>query len=201
MLQWGRNIPLVSFVHFHIWRQYHTVPPTRQQVKSFPVSRQWINTSVSLHRQGLTTIKCASSVFSFYSCHLRWGRAVDCHDQHRVRSSNVHSTGCQHSCSDDWHRPHSKSIQQQGGQKKNSTIFQRDELISQCFPRINLYENVLLLQLNHLEDYMTFMKLPKQLRIRISNYFQARYGGKWYDEKDVLNWVSSSIKEVAFSPY
>ncbi|KAF5909939.1 potassium/sodium hyperpolarization-activated cyclic nucleotide-gated channel 1-like [Clarias magur] len=51
------------------------------------------------------------------------------------------------------------------------------------------------IKLNHLEDYMTFMKLPKELRIRISNYFQARYGGKWYDEKDVLNWVSSSIKE------
>lgn len=48
---------------------------------------------------------------------------------------------------------------------------------------------------------MTFMKLPKELCIRISNYFQARYGGKWYDEKDVLNWVSSSIKEVGFSPY
>lgn len=50
-------------------------------------------------------------------------------------------------------------------------------------------------KLNHLEDYMTFMKLPKELRLRITNYFQARYGGKWYDEKDVLNWVSSSIKE------
>lgn len=45
---------------------------------------------------------------------------------------------------------------------------------------------------------MTSIKLPKELRIRISNYFQARYRGKWYDERDVLNWVSSSIKEVAF---
>lgn len=43
---------------------------------------------------------------------------------------------------------------------------------------------------------MVFMKLPKDLCERISNYFQTRYRGKWYDEKDVLNWVSSSIKEV-----
>ncbi|KAK2868995.1 hypothetical protein Q7C36_000866 [Tachysurus vachellii] len=50
-------------------------------------------------------------------------------------------------------------------------------------------------KLNHLEDYMTSIKLPKELRIRICNYFLARYGGKWYDEKDILNWVSSSIKE------
>ncbi|KAA0715866.1 Potassium/sodium hyperpolarization-activated cyclic nucleotide-gated channel 1 [Triplophysa tibetana] len=50
-------------------------------------------------------------------------------------------------------------------------------------------------KMNHLEDYMTFMKLPKDLRMRITNYFQARYAGKWYDEKDVLKWVSSSLRE------
>ncbi|XP_026074821.1 potassium/sodium hyperpolarization-activated cyclic nucleotide-gated channel 1-like [Carassius auratus] len=50
-------------------------------------------------------------------------------------------------------------------------------------------------KMNHLEDYMTFMKLPKTLRMHISNYFQARYEGKWYDEKDVLKWVSSSLRE------
>lgn len=54
--------------------------------------------------------------------------------------------------------------------------------------------------MNQLEEYMTSLKLPKELRIRISNYYQARYKGNWYDEKDVLNWVSSSIKEVALSP-
>lgn len=43
---------------------------------------------------------------------------------------------------------------------------------------------------------MTFMKLPKALRMRINNYYQARYAGKWYDEKDVLKWVSSSLREV-----
>lgn len=47
-----------------------------------------------------------------------------------------------------------------------------------------------------MEDYMIFMKLPKALRMRINNFFQARYAGKWYDEKDVLKWVSSSLREV-----
>ncbi|KAG9271355.1 potassium/sodium hyperpolarization-activated cyclic nucleotide-gated channel 1-like isoform X1 [Astyanax mexicanus] len=50
-------------------------------------------------------------------------------------------------------------------------------------------------KMNDLEDYMIFLKLPKALRIRISNYYQTRHQGKWYDEKDVLNWVSSSLKE------
>ncbi|KAF4083452.1 hypothetical protein AMELA_G00141300 [Ameiurus melas] len=64
-----------------------------------------------------------------------------------------------------------------------------EEFPSDCWVR---REN---LMLNLLEIYMTSMKLPKELRMRIRNYFQSRYGGKWYDEKDVLNWVSSSIKE------
>ncbi|XP_065104979.1 potassium/sodium hyperpolarization-activated cyclic nucleotide-gated channel 1-like [Paramisgurnus dabryanus] len=50
-------------------------------------------------------------------------------------------------------------------------------------------------KMNHLEDYMTFMKLPKALRMRINSYYQSRYAGKWYDEKDVLKWVSSSLRE------
>ncbi|XP_066542020.1 potassium/sodium hyperpolarization-activated cyclic nucleotide-gated channel 1-like [Hoplias malabaricus] len=50
-------------------------------------------------------------------------------------------------------------------------------------------------KMNDLEEYMVFLKLPKALRIRISSYFQARYQGKWYDEQDVLNWVSSSLRE------
>ncbi|XP_053491048.1 potassium/sodium hyperpolarization-activated cyclic nucleotide-gated channel 2-like [Ictalurus furcatus] len=64
-----------------------------------------------------------------------------------------------------------------------------EEFPSDCWVR---REN---LMLNLLEIYMTSMKLPKELRMRVRNYFQSRYGGKWYDEKDVLNWVSSSIKE------
>lgn len=50
--------------------------------------------------------------------------------------------------------------------------------------------------MSHLEHYMAFMKLPPELQLRISNYYQARYGGKWFDEKDIMNTVSSTLKEV-----
>ncbi|XP_024116361.1 potassium/sodium hyperpolarization-activated cyclic nucleotide-gated channel 1 [Oryzias melastigma] len=50
-------------------------------------------------------------------------------------------------------------------------------------------------KMSRLEHYMTFMKLPPELQLRISNYYQARYGGKWFDEKDVMETVSSSLKE------
>lgn len=51
-------------------------------------------------------------------------------------------------------------------------------------------------QMSRLEHYMTFMKLPPELQLRISNYYQARYGGKWFDEKYIMDTISSSLKEV-----
>lgn len=50
--------------------------------------------------------------------------------------------------------------------------------------------------MSRLEHYMTFMKLPPELQLRINNYYQARYGGKWFNEKNVMDTVSSALKEV-----
>lgn len=50
--------------------------------------------------------------------------------------------------------------------------------------------------MSRLEHYMAFMKLPPELQLRINNYYQARYGGKWFNEKDVMGTVSSALKEV-----
>lgn len=50
--------------------------------------------------------------------------------------------------------------------------------------------------MSRLEHYMAFMKLPPELQLRINNYYQARYGGKWFHEKDVMGTVSSALKEV-----
>ncbi|CAB1449224.1 unnamed protein product [Pleuronectes platessa] len=51
------------------------------------------------------------------------------------------------------------------------------------------------IKMSRLEHYMSFMKLPPELQLRISNYYQARYGGKWFDQKDVMATVSSALKE------
>uniref|UniRef100_A0A3P8ZLK8 Cyclic nucleotide-binding domain-containing protein n=1 Tax=Esox lucius TaxID=8010 RepID=A0A3P8ZLK8_ESOLU len=50
-------------------------------------------------------------------------------------------------------------------------------------------------KMNHLDDYMTFLKLPNDLRLRIQNYYQARYGGRWFDEKNFLVSVSTALRE------
>lgn len=54
--------------------------------------------------------------------------------------------------------------------------------------------------MSRLEHYMAFMKLPPELQLRINNYYQARYGGKWFHEKDVMDTVSSALKEVQLEP-
>lgn len=51
-------------------------------------------------------------------------------------------------------------------------------------------------QMSRLDHYMAFMKLPPELQLRINSYYQARYGGKWFHEKDVMCTVSSALKEV-----
>ncbi|XP_068184531.1 hyperpolarization activated cyclic nucleotide-gated potassium channel 5 [Antennarius striatus] len=50
-------------------------------------------------------------------------------------------------------------------------------------------------KMSRLEHYMSFMKLPPELQLRINKYYQARYGGKWFHEKDVMDTVSSALKE------
>ncbi|CAL8240452.1 unnamed protein product [Merluccius merluccius] len=50
-------------------------------------------------------------------------------------------------------------------------------------------------KMSRLEHYMTFMKLPPELQLRISSYYQARYGGKWFDENDIMDTVSTALKE------
>ncbi|KAJ4932988.1 hypothetical protein JOQ06_029826 [Pogonophryne albipinna] len=64
-------------------------------------------------------------------------------------------------------------------------------MIANTDPAAKEYKN----KMSRLEHYMSFMKLPPELQLRISNYYQARYGGKWFQEKDVMHTVSSALKE------
>ncbi|XP_076840442.1 potassium/sodium hyperpolarization-activated cyclic nucleotide-gated channel 2-like isoform X2 [Brachyhypopomus gauderio] len=50
-------------------------------------------------------------------------------------------------------------------------------------------------KMQHLEDYMTYRKLPRELRARIREYYKARYEGQWINEKSTLSLVSRSLRE------
>lgn len=43
---------------------------------------------------------------------------------------------------------------------------------------------------------MAYRKLPRQLRQRISDYYEHRYHGKMFDEKNILGELNECLKEV-----
>lgn len=54
-----------------------------------------------------------------------------------------------------------------------------------------------LTQLKQVEEYMAYRKLPRDLRKRITDYFEHRYQGKFFDEDNILNELSERLREVS----
>ena len=44
---------------------------------------------------------------------------------------------------------------------------------------------------------MAYRKLPRDLRKRITDYFEHRYQGKFFDEDNILNELSERLREVS----
>jgi hypothetical protein len=49
------------------------------------------------------------------------------------------------------------------------------------------------------EEYMAYRKLPRVTRQKISEYFEHRYQGKFFDEEVILGELSEKLKEVSKS--
>jgi len=52
------------------------------------------------------------------------------------------------------------------------------------------------MQFKQVEEYMVYRKLPRNLRQRISDYYEHRYQGKMFDEKSILDELNECLKEV-----
>lgn len=44
---------------------------------------------------------------------------------------------------------------------------------------------------------MSYRRLPLDMRKRITEYFEHRYQGKFFDEKWILNEMSDKLREVS----
>ena len=44
---------------------------------------------------------------------------------------------------------------------------------------------------------MAYRKLPRDMRQRITEYFEHRYQGKFFDEEQILGELSEKLKEVS----
>lgn len=66
---------------------------------------------------------------------------------------------------------------------------------------ICFHVNCCLSQYKQVEQYMSFHKLPADLRQRIHDYYEHRFQGKMFDEDSILGELSDPLKEVIMSKY
>ncbi|XP_059081374.1 uncharacterized protein LOC131879150 isoform X3 [Tigriopus californicus] len=50
-------------------------------------------------------------------------------------------------------------------------------------------------KVKQVEEYMAYRKLPRDMRTRITEYFEHRYQGKFFDEEEILGELSEKLKE------
>lgn len=49
--------------------------------------------------------------------------------------------------------------------------------------------------MKQVEEYMAYRKLPRDMRQRITEYFEHRYQGKFFDEDVILGELSEKLRE------
>ena len=78
------------------------------------------------------------------------------------------------------------------GQYANDSVPSRPILICDVF-------FFAFLQLKQVEEYMAYRRLPRDMRQRITEYFEHRYQGKFFDEDAILGELSEKLREVTSS--
>jgi hypothetical protein len=56
-------------------------------------------------------------------------------------------------------------------------------------------------QVKQVEEYMAYRKLPRDTRNRITEYFEHRYQGKFFDEELILGELSEKLREVSYCTF
>ena len=56
-------------------------------------------------------------------------------------------------------------------------------------------------QFKQVEEYMSYRKLPRNLRQRIADYYEHRFHGKMFDERNILGELNECLKEVTSSEH
>lgn len=54
-------------------------------------------------------------------------------------------------------------------------------------------------QYKQVEQYMSFHKLPADMRQRIHDYYEHRYQGKMFDEESILGELNEPLREVSIN--
>ena len=70
-------------------------------------------------------------------------------------------------------------------------------MLCKLFVYVTLMKLPIGVQFKQVEEYMVYRKLPRNLRQRISDYYEHRYQGKMFDEKSILDELNECLKEVS----
>lgn len=66
-----------------------------------------------------------------------------------------------------------------------------------CFIDPGIFFGLQSLQYKQVEQYMSFHKLPADMRQRIHDYYEHRYQGKMFDEESILGELNEPLREVS----
>lgn len=66
-----------------------------------------------------------------------------------------------------------------------------------CFIDSSIFFGLQSLQYKQVEQYMSFHKLPADMRQRIHDYYEHRYQGKMFDEESILGELNEPLREVS----
>jgi acyl-CoA thioesterase len=75
---------------------------------------------------------------------------------------------------------------------QNSSLI---NLLFPLLPSLSLLSTFWLHQVKQVEEYMAYRKLPRDMRQRITEYFEHRYQGKFFDEDVILGELSEKLRE------
>ena len=59
-----------------------------------------------------------------------------------------------------------------------------------------IFVYILAVQVNQVEEYMRYRKIPQDIRQKILDYYEHRYQHKYFDEEQILNELSHGLREV-----
>ncbi len=52
------------------------------------------------------------------------------------------------------------------------------------------------MQVKQVEEYMSYNKLPREMRLKVLDYYEYRYHGKMFDEGQIFGELSQTLLEV-----
>ena len=80
-----------------------------------------------------------------------------------------------------------------------TALFYKKHLISSDVYEKCMFFKMGFFQVKQVEEYMAYRKLPRDMRSRITEYFEHRFQGKFFDEDQILGELSEKLKEVSCS--